>query len=56
MLIFALAGINNELAKDAPIFDDIADKALQLLTGSVFVADNVNFDSSFVHHELNEAG
>ena len=54
--IFALTGINNELVKDAPIFDDISEKVLQLLTNRVFVAHNVNFDYSFVHHQLHEAG
>jgi DNA polymerase-3 subunit epsilon len=54
--IFALTGINNDLVKDAPIFDDISEKVLQLLTDRVFVAHNVNFDYSFVHHQLNEAG
>lgn len=54
--IFALTGINNDLVKDAPIFDDISEKVLQLLTDRIFVAHNVNFDYSFVHHQLNEAG
>ena len=54
--IFALTGINNELVKDAPIFDAISEKVLQLLTNRVFVAHNVNFDYSFIHHQLNEAG
>lgn len=54
--IFALTGINNELVRDAPIFDDISEKVLELLTDRVFVAHNVNFDYSFVHHQLNEAG
>ena len=54
--IFALTGINNDLVKNAPIFDDISEKVLQLLTDRVFVAHNVNFDYSFVHHQLNEAG
>lgn len=54
--IFALTGINNELVKDAPIFDAISEKVLEMLTDRVFVAHNVNFDYSFVHHQLNEAG
>lgn len=54
--IFALTGINNELVKDAPIFDAISEKVLDMLTDRVFVAHNVNFDYSFVHHQLNEAG
>lgn len=54
--IFALTGINNDLVKDAPIFDDISEKVLELLTNRVFVAHNVNFDYSFVYHQLTEAG
>jgi DNA polymerase III subunit epsilon len=54
--IFALTGINNEMVRDAPIFDDIADKVLQMLNGRVFVAHNVNFDYSFVRHQLEESG
>ena len=54
--IFALTGINNDLVKDAPIFDAVAEKVFQLLTDRVFVAHNVNFDYSFVHHQLHQAG
>lgn len=54
--IFALTGITNDMVKDAPIFDDISEKVLEMLTGRVFVAHNVNFDYSFVRHQLEEAG
>ncbi len=54
--IFALTGINNEMVNDAPIFDDIAERVLELLTERIFVAHNVNFDYSFVRHELEIAG
>ncbi|WP_409415741.1 exonuclease domain-containing protein [Flavobacterium sp. PS2] len=54
--IFALTGINNDMVRDAPLFDDIADKVLELLTDRIFVAHNVNFDYSFVRHELEKAG
>jgi DNA polymerase-3 subunit epsilon len=54
--IFALTGINNEMVRDAPIFDDISEKVLELLTDRIFVAHNVNFDYSFVRHQLEEAG
>jgi DNA polymerase III subunit epsilon len=54
--IFALTGIDNELVKNAPIFDDISDKVLELLTDRIFVAHNVNFDYSFVRHQLQESG
>ena len=54
--IFALTGINNEMVANAPIFDDIAEKVLEMLTDRVFVAHNVNFDYSFVRHQLEQAG
>lgn len=54
--IFALTGINNEMVQNAPVFDDISEKVLQMLTGRIFVAHNVNFDYSFVRHQLEEAG
>jgi DNA polymerase-3 subunit epsilon len=54
--IFALTGITNEMVRDAPIFDDIAEKVLQMLTDRIFVAHHVNFDYSFVRHQLEEAG
>lgn len=54
--IFALTGINNEMVSDAPIFDDIAYKVYELLNNRIFVAHNVNFDYSFVRHQLEESG
>ncbi len=54
--IFALTGINNEMVRDAPIFEDIAPKVFEMLSNRIFVAHNVNFDYSFVHHELEQAG
>ncbi len=56
LAIFALTGINNDTVRDAPIFDDIAEKVLEMLTGRIFVAHNVNFDYSFVRHELERSG
>lgn len=54
--IFALTGINNELVRDAPVFDKVAEKVHQMLTGRIFVAHNVNFDYSFVRHQLEQSG
>ncbi|HEX8013959.1 MAG TPA: exonuclease domain-containing protein, partial [Flavobacterium sp.] len=54
--IFALTGINNEMVCDAPIFDDISEKVLEMLKDRIFVAHNVNFDYSFVRHELEKSG
>lgn len=54
--IFALTGINNEMVAHAPTFDEVSDQVLSLLSDRVFVAHNVNFDYSFVRHQLEEAG
>ncbi|MBD3581898.1 exonuclease domain-containing protein [Flavobacterium selenitireducens] len=54
--IFALTGINNEMVRDAPIFDDVAAKVFELLSDRIFVAHNVNFDYSFLRHELELSG
>lgn len=54
--IFALTGINNEMVKNAPIFDEVAETIFQLLSDRIFVAHNVNFDYSFVKHQLEESG
>lgn len=54
--IFALTGITNEMVSKAPIFDDIAERVFEMLSGRVFVAHNVNFDYSFVYHELGKSG
>ncbi len=56
LAIFALTGINNEMVRDAPIFRDVANKVFELLEGRVFVAHNVNFDYSFIRHQLGEEG
>lgn len=54
--IFGLTGINNAMVAHAPIFDDIAEKVMHLLSNRIFVAHNVNFDYSFIRHQLEEAG
>jgi len=54
--ITALTGIDNEMLRDAPTFEDVALQIYQLLNGKVFVAHNVNFDFSFIKHHLYLAG
>ncbi len=54
--IFALTGINDDMVRNAPIFEEIAEEVLQWLEGRIFVAHNVNFDYSFIRHELAQAG
>jgi DNA polymerase-3 subunit epsilon len=54
--IFALTGITNEMVSEAPVFDAISDTIFEMLSDRIFVAHNVNFDYSFVRHELERAG
>ncbi|MBP4141878.1 GIY-YIG nuclease family protein [Flavobacterium sp. P4023] len=54
--IFALTGITNEMVSDAPIFEMISDTVFEMLSNRIFVAHNVNFDYSFIRHELEKSG
>ncbi|OJV54223.1 MAG: DNA polymerase III subunit epsilon [Bacteroidetes bacterium 43-16] len=56
LAIFGLTGIDNNMVRDAPIFGDIAQQVYTLLEGRIFVAHNVNFDYSFIRHQLSECG
>ncbi|VXB31610.1 3'-5' exonuclease DinG [Bacillus sp. 349Y] len=51
-----LTGINDEMVRDAPAFEEIAPVVHKILEGAVFVAHNVNFDLSFLQAELEESG
>ena len=54
--IEALTGISNEMVAEAPTFDQVAAKIYSLLEDKVFIAHNVNFDYSFVRHQLSLCG
>ncbi|TKC06037.1 exonuclease domain-containing protein [Pedobacter frigoris] len=54
--IEALTGINNEMTSSSPTFDQIASEIYDLLHDKIFVAHNVNFDFSFIRHELSQCG
>ncbi|MEP7254211.1 MAG: exonuclease domain-containing protein [Ferruginibacter sp.] len=54
--ITALTGIDNAMVTDAPLFDEIADVLFEILNDKVFIAHNVNFDYSFVKHQLKQSG
>ncbi|WP_344826127.1 exonuclease domain-containing protein [Rurimicrobium arvi] len=54
--IQSLTGINDAMLADAPSFREIAPYVFELLAPCVFVAHSVNFDYSFVRHELSKAG
>jgi ATP-dependent DNA helicase DinG len=52
IFIEELTGINDNMVKDAPDFEEIAPKIQQLLEDAFFVAHNVLFDLSFLQEEL----
>ena len=47
-----MTGITDEMVKEAPLFEDVAEKIFTLLRDKIFVAHNVNFDYSFVKNHL----
>ncbi len=51
-----LTGIDNNMVANAPSFEEIAKHVYELLLDKVFVAHNVNFDYSFVKHQLQTVG
>ena len=50
--IEALTGISSEMVENAPLFAEVAADIFEILHDKVFVAHNVNFDYSFVRHQL----
>src|SRR5688500_1554002 len=54
--ITKLTGIDDDLLKDAPAFESIADNALALLAEATIVGHNVEFDIGFLNTELERAG
>ncbi len=54
--ITSLTGIDNDMVAEAPVFDEIADVLFEILNSGIFVAHNVNFDYSFVKHQLKQSG
>lgn len=51
-----LTGIKNSDVQNAPLFDDVAASIESLLSNTIFVAHNVDFDFPFLNHELVAAG
>jgi len=54
--ITRLTGISNKRVRHAPLFDDVAGTLYSLLTNTVFVAHNVNFDLPFINAEFDRVG
>jgi len=50
--ITQLTGIDNQMVKDAPTFEEIADEVRNRTKNAVFVAHNVTFDYGFVKREF----
>lgn len=51
-----LTGISDSMVAYAPSFEEVAGHIHALLQDKIFVAHNVNFDYSFVHHHLKACG
>ncbi|MEN9744832.1 MAG: hypothetical protein RL640_670 [Bacteroidota bacterium] len=56
LFIEKLTGINDAMVSKAPTFSQIAKDVYELLQDKIFVAHNVNFDYSFISHQLNQQG
>lgn len=54
--IQTLTGISEEMVSNAPLFEQVAPQIYELLKDKIFVAHNVNFDYSFVRHQLANSG
>jgi len=48
----SLTGITDEMVAEAPGFEELAESIYGLLHDKIFVAHNVNFDYSFLQHQL----
>ena len=54
--VIELTGISEEMVAEAPLFQDVAVDVIAQLRDCIFVAHDVNFDYSFLRHELKEVG
>ena len=54
--ITGLTGIDTDMVRDAPVFEEIAERIITMTTGAVFVAHNVNFDYNVIKGEFKKLG
>ena len=54
--ITKLTGITQDMVKDAPLFEQIADDFSEFLGDAIFAAHNVNFDYGFIKAEYDRIG
>ena len=50
--ITLLTGITDEMVREAPKFNEVADSFLQFIGDSILVAHNAGFDMRFLNHEV----
>ena len=51
-----LTGITEDMVKDAPVFEDIHERLLELTHENIFVAHNVKFDFGMIRQEFKRLG
>lgn len=51
-----LTGISQFELEKAPVFEEVKDKILEILSDSIFVAHNVRFDYGFIRNEFKRVG
>jgi DNA polymerase III subunit epsilon len=56
LFVEKLTGITDSMVSTAPVFAEVAKEVFELLQDKVFVAHNVNFDFSFIAHQLQQQG
>ncbi len=54
--ITGLTGIDNDMVRKAPKFHEIAERIIEMTTGAIFVAHNVNFDYNVLKGEFRGLG
>jgi DNA polymerase III subunit epsilon len=54
--IQVLTGIHPGMLTEAPVFSDVALRVYEMLRDAIFVAHHVNFDYSFIKHQLEHCG
>ena len=51
-----LTGIHPFMVENAPVFSEVASRVYEMLRDAIFVAHHVNFDYSFIKHQLENCG
>ena len=56
LFVEKLTGLNNDMLKYMPVFEEIAEDIYDFTKNSVFVAHNVNFDFRVLRNEFSQMG